>query len=106
MLALRAVNGGVQFSVRAQPKASRAGVVGLHGESLKVAVTAPPADGRANRAIAEVLAEALGVRPSAVEIVAGLASRQKIVRIEGLSAEEARRRLAGILASRESGKNR
>jgi hypothetical protein len=106
MLPLRAVDGGVQIPVRAQPKASREGIVGLHGDSLKVAVTAPPAEGKANRAVAELLADAFGVRPSAVDIVAGQTSRQKLVRIRGLSIEEAQRRLAAILARREARKKR
>jgi len=98
MLTLRAVDDGVEFAVRAQPKASRDGVAGLHGDRLKVAVTAPPSGGKANRALARVLARALGVRPSAVAVVAGERSREKTIRISGLSIEEARRRLADVLA--------
>jgi uncharacterized protein (TIGR00251 family) len=94
---LKSVEGGVQLSIRAQPKASRNGLVGLHGDRLKVAVTAAPARGKANRALAEVLAHALGVRASAVRVVAGEHSRDKVIRIEGLSAEEARRRLDAFL---------
>jgi uncharacterized protein (TIGR00251 family) len=97
---LQAVEGGVQVAVHAQPKASRNGIVGLHGSRLKVAVTAAPAGGKANRAIAEVLADALGVRRSAVAVVAGQASRDKVVRVLGVSADEVRTRLAGLLSSR------
>jgi uncharacterized protein (TIGR00251 family) len=96
MLSMRAVDGGVQLSVRAQPKASRDRVVGLHGDALKVAVTAPPTGGKANRAIAKVLAKALGVRASAVAVVAGHASRDKTVRVLGLSLEDASQRLAAL----------
>jgi len=94
MLAIRAVDGGVAFAVRAQPKASRDAVVGLHGDALKVAVTAAPTGGKANKAIEKVIAKALGVRPSAVAVVSGHASRDKAVRVEGLSADEVRTRLA------------
>jgi len=94
---LKSVEGGVQLSIRAQPKASRNGLVGLHGDRLKVAVTAAPARGKANRALAEVLAHALGVRASAVRVVAGEHSRDKTVRIEGLSVAETRRRIEELL---------
>jgi len=97
MLALGAVEGGVQLAVRAQPKASRNAVVGLRGERLKIAVTAAPEGGKANRAVEEVLADALGVRPSAVAVVLGQASRDKVVCIRGLSVEEVRGRLERIL---------
>jgi hypothetical protein len=71
--------------------------VGLRGDRLKVAVTAAPADGKANRAIEEVVAEALGVRRSAVAVVVGQASRDKVVRVEGLTVAEATRRLESLL---------
>jgi uncharacterized protein (TIGR00251 family) len=102
MLRLRAVDDGIEFLVRAQPKASRTAIVGLHGERLKVTVTAAPADGKANRAIIERLADAFDVRRADVEIVAGHASRDKTVRIRGLASKEARRRLARILANAQS----
>lgn len=98
MLILRVVDGGIQFAVRAQPKASRNAVVGLHGDALKVAVTAAPTGGKANRAIEKVVAKALGVRPSAVTVVGGLAARDKVIRVDGLSESEASARLAGVVA--------
>ena len=64
---------------------------------LSVAVTAAATEGKANRALAEVLAHALGVRGSAVAVVGGEHSRDKTVRIEGLSAAEARRRIDELL---------
>ena len=97
MLTIRDARGGVHVDIRAQPKASRQGIRGLVGDRLKVAVTAAPADGKANAAIVKVVAKALGVRPSAVEITAGHASRDKTLRIAGLSREAARRRLAEAL---------
>jgi hypothetical protein len=90
---LKAVEGGVQIRIRAQPRASRNAVVGLHGGRLKVAVTAAPTEGKANRAVLEVLAEALGVRASAVAVVAGDRSRDKTFRVAGLSVADARGRL-------------
>ena len=101
MLTLRVVDGGIQFAVRAQPKASRNAVVGLHGDALKVAVTAAPAGGKANKGIERVVAEALGVRASAVSVVAGLTARDKVVRVDGLAEADLRRRLSSSLSPRE-----
>lgn len=105
MLTMRAVDGGVEFSVRAQPKASRNAVVGEHGHALKVAVTAAPTGGKANRALEKVLAKALGVRPSAVRVASGQASRDKTVRVDGVGVAEARGRLAAALAGRQGTRN-
>lgn len=98
MLRLKVVDGGVRFAVRAQPKASRDRVVGVHGEALKVAVTAAPTRGKANKAIEKVIAEAMGVRASAVTVVSGQTSRDKAVHIDGLGEQEARTRLARLRA--------
>lgn len=97
MLTLRAARGGVRIDIRAQPKASRQGIRGVVGDRLKVAVSAAPTDGKANAAVVKVVAKALGVRPSAVEIVAGHASRDKTLRVAGLSRDVASRRLAEAL---------
>ncbi|MCZ7648942.1 MAG: DUF167 domain-containing protein [Planctomycetota bacterium] len=90
---IRAAPGGVEFAVHASPGSSKAGVRGLHGAALKVAVNAPPEKGKANAALERLLAEVLGVPPKAVTVVAGLASRQKRVRVQGLDAQTARKRL-------------
>jgi hypothetical protein len=78
--------GAVRFSVRVQPRSSRTGVEGVHGDALKVRVNAPPVDGAANEAVVEVLAEALGVPRRAVRIVAGDSSRTKVVEVAGVDA--------------------
>ena len=88
MLDLSADAGAVTFSVHVQPRAKHAGLAGMHGDALKVKVTAPPEGGRANEDVARVLAEALGVPRSGVEIVAGHTSRRKRVRIRGVTAEQ------------------
>jgi uncharacterized protein (TIGR00251 family) len=64
-----------------QPGARRTQVIGLHGDRLKLAVQAPPAEGRANAAVIELIAGRLECRPSAVQIAAGENSRDKRVRI-------------------------
>lgn len=96
-LFLLAVGGGVRIALRAQPKASRNAVVGALGERLKVAVTAAPAAGKANKAIEKTLAKALGVRPSAVAIVAGHRARDKTAQVIGLSLHEVQQRLGALL---------
>ena len=62
---------GITFSVRLQPRAKRDAIVGELGDALKIALTAPPVDGRANEACIEFLAEAFDVPRSSVTIVSG-----------------------------------
>ena len=69
-----------------QPRSSRSGVDGVHGDALRVRVNAPPVDGAANEAVVEVLAKALGVPRRAISIVAGHASRSKVVEVSGVDA--------------------
>lgn len=84
----RAVAGGVELRVKAQPRSRRPGIGGLtpDGAALRVAVTEAPEDGRANRAICLVIAAALDVPGSAVEVAQGAASRLKTLRIAGDAA--------------------
>lgn len=82
--------------VRVQPRASRAGIAGWRPDgALGVRVTAAPVDGAANAAVGALLAEALGVRASAVEIVRGATGRDKYVRVAGLTLDDVIRRLGG-----------
>ena len=92
---LSASGGGTRLKVRARAGARRSAIEGEHAGALKVSVTEAPERGRANDAIARVLAEALRVAPSAVRILAGRASRDKIVEIASLRPDEVRRRLSG-----------
>jgi len=84
---------GVTFQVRVQPRARRNAVVGQLGDALKVALTAPPVEGRANEACIEFFAEFLQLPRSSIKIVSGQSSRNKVIRVVGISAEELRRRL-------------
>jgi hypothetical protein len=68
---------GVSFRIRVQPKSSRNEIVGAPGDALKLKVTAPPVEGAANKACIELLAKALGVPKSCLEITSGQASRSK-----------------------------
>jgi len=85
--AWRVVEDGLELRVKAQPRARRPGLQGLvagaDGPRLKVAVNEAPEDGRANRAICALLAEALAVAPSRVSVTQGMTSREKTVLIGG-----------------------
>jgi uncharacterized protein (TIGR00251 family) len=94
------VSGPVRLQLRVSPAAARAEVVGRHGGGWKVRVTAPPEAGRANAAVVRLLAGALGVAPSAVEVVAGHGARDKVVALAGLNRAELERRLASAAAGR------
>jgi uncharacterized protein len=77
MIELRAAQGGVIVPVQAHAGARRNGVLGVRHGMLRVAVTAAPKKGKANQAILAVLAEALGVSKSAIELVSGATSTKK-----------------------------
>jgi uncharacterized protein (TIGR00251 family) len=74
---VRAHADGAVVAVRAVPGASVAGVLGRHGDELRIRVCSPPVDGRANEEICAVLAKALGLRARSVTLVAGHTSRSK-----------------------------
>jgi uncharacterized protein len=95
MIPIREGAGGVSFAVKVQPRARKNAVAGEVGEALKIALTAPPVDGRANQACIELLANLLNVPRSSITIASGETSRQKVVRVAGLPAEEVRKRLYG-----------
>lgn len=84
---------GVSFAVRVQARARRTALAGVLDGAIKIALAAPPVDGKANEALIRFLAELLGVSRSAVEIVSGDTSRNKVVRISGVSIEQLQQRL-------------
>lgn len=88
---------GCLLAVRAQPGARKAGVQGERAGALKVAVTAPPEDGRANQALTELLRDWLGLKRSQVELAGGATNRNKQFLIRGLTPDELRQRVAGRL---------
>lgn len=92
-LALRETTAGVIIPVKAVPGSSRDKVVGLLGDCLKVATSAPAEKGKANAAIARILAKALDIDSRQVSLVAGPTNPHKEFLVTGLSADEIRRRL-------------
>jgi uncharacterized protein len=84
---------GVTFTVKVQPRARKNAITGVVGDALKLALTAPPVDGRANEACIEFFANLLDVPRSSVTIASGETSRNKVIRVAGLTADEVRRRL-------------
>jgi uncharacterized protein (TIGR00251 family) len=82
--ARKSERGTVTFSVRVQPRASKKGVEGIRDGALRVRLTAPPAEGAANEQLVEVLSKEFGIKKSAIKIVKGHSSRDKLVEVEGV----------------------
>jgi uncharacterized protein len=87
-VAVRVEGGRVRFAVHVQPRASRLEIAGVHGDALKVRLTAPPVDGAANRQLKELLADTFAVSVHAIRILAGEGSRSKVVEIDGVSERD------------------
>lgn len=97
-LSFRASPEALDFWIHVTPRARREAVGGTHGDALRVAVRAPPAQGAANRACAQALAAAFAVRGRDIELDPGSRARRKRVRIRG-DGEALRRRLLALAAS-------
>lgn len=95
-LNIRDADGGAIISVRAVPGSSRDKVVGVLGQSLKIAVSAAPEKGRANAAIANILAKTLNLEAPRATLVSGPASRYKEYQLVGLTARQLRDLLEAI----------
>jgi uncharacterized protein (TIGR00251 family) len=95
---LREVAGGVTLAVRAQPGAKKTAIVGVYGEGdaaqLKIAVQAPPIEGRANEALIAFLAEMFGVPRKSVELLSGELSRSKVFLLHRVNLVDAQARIA------------
>jgi uncharacterized protein (TIGR00251 family) len=90
----------VLVTLRIIPRASKAGLAGVRGDALLIRLTAAPVDGRANEALVELLAKACGLSTRAVTIVQGERSRQKTVRLSGLTFADAAERLGLVIPPR------
>lgn len=84
---------GATFAVRVQPRSARTAVTGTVEDALKISVSAPPLEDRANAAVVEFLSGIFSVPRAAVQVVAGERSRNKLIRIAGRSAAELEQRL-------------
>jgi uncharacterized protein (TIGR00251 family) len=95
MFAIHACKGAVRFAVKVHPRAKKNDITGELGDALKVSLTTPPVDGRANRACVELFAKLLKVPRSSVTIASGQASRNKVIRVAGVTDHYVRDRLRG-----------
>ena len=95
---VRAAAGGVTLAVRAQPGAKKTAITGVYGEGaaaqLKIAVHAPPVEGRANLALIAFLAETFGLPKNAVGLMSGELSRSKVFLLRGVTLAQAEAKLA------------
>jgi uncharacterized protein (TIGR00251 family) len=99
MIPLHETAKGISFSVKVHPRARKNAITGIVGDALKLALTAPPVEGRANQAVIEFFADLLAIPRSSVTIASGETSRNKIVRIAGVSKPVAEQELAENLKS-------
>src|SRR5437899_11395217 len=90
---IKASQAGVSFAVKVHPRAKKNAITGVVGDALKLSLTSPPVDGRANEACIEFFAELFAVSRASVTIAAGETSRNKVVRVAGVSEEFVRQKL-------------
>ncbi len=81
----RKTKDGITIEVRVEPRSSKKGIAGVIENVVKVKLTAPPVGGEANEQLIEVMSEAAGVRKSAIRILRGHSSKNKVVEIRGIS---------------------
>jgi uncharacterized protein (TIGR00251 family) len=94
MIPIHDSSAGATFTIKVQPRARKNAITGELGDALKIALTAPPVDGKANAACIEFFANLLKVPRSSITIASGQSSRNKVIRVAGLSADELRTRLS------------
>jgi len=87
MVAIHEHDGNVTFAVRVHPRAKTDAITGELGDALKVSLTAPPLDGRANEACIAFFAKLLKVPRSSVTIASGQAGRNKVIRVAGVTGQ-------------------
>jgi uncharacterized protein (TIGR00251 family) len=93
VIAIQESANGVTFAVKVHPRAKKNAITGELDGALKISLTTPPAEGRANHACIEFLAKLLKVPRSSVTTASGQTSRNKVVRVAGLSGEEVSKRI-------------
>lgn len=95
---IRPTSGGVSLAVRAQPGAKKNRITGVHDSALKVAVTSPPEDGKANEAIVKFLAKALGCKTNQITMLQGKTDRRKVLEFQGMNPADLEAKIADLLA--------
>ena len=93
MVAIQNSPNGATFAVKVHPRAKKNAITGEVGDALKLSLTSPPVDGKANAACIEFFAKLLNLPSSSVTIASGQASRNKVIRVAGLTAQQVRDRL-------------
>jgi len=93
MIPISETETGVTFPVKVHPRAKKAAITGELGDALKVSLTAPPIEGRANNACIEFFAKILKVPRSSITIASGAGGRNKVIRVTGVTAQYVRDRL-------------
>jgi uncharacterized protein (TIGR00251 family) len=97
VIPVRNTPAGATFAVRVQSRARKNAITGVVGDAIKLALTAPPVEGKANRACIEFLAEFLNVSRASVTIVAGQSSRNKVIRVAGRTIAQVEERLGAVI---------
>lgn len=93
MIPIQETAAGATFAVKVHPRARQNAITGTVGDALKLSLTAPPVDGKANQAVVEFFADFFQIPRSSITIASGETSRLKTVRIRGIGAEQLRQRL-------------
>src|SRR5207253_810276 len=93
MVPIKVLSSGISFAVKVHPRAKKNAITGIVGDALKLSLTSPPVEGRANAACIEFFAELFAVSRASVTIAAGETSRKKVVRVAGVSEEFVRQKL-------------
>jgi len=99
MNCIESLKDSIAFKVYVQPRASRTKIAGLHGNAIKICITAPPVENKANTAVVHLFADLFKVSKSAVSIKSGMHGRNKTVLVNNLNLEKAQDILAEILAN-------
>jgi uncharacterized protein (TIGR00251 family) len=97
MIPIKEKAGRVVFLVQVLPRSSQCKLVGCQGDFLKIKITAPPVDGRANEECIRFLADVLGVKKDQVQIVSGFKAKRKTIAIQGLTIKAVEEVLAACL---------
>ncbi|HWF04750.1 MAG TPA: DUF167 domain-containing protein [Candidatus Angelobacter sp.] len=98
MIAINETAKGITFAVKVHPRARKNAITGLVGDALKLALTAPPVEGKANQAVIEFFADLFEIPRSSVTIASGETSRNKVVRISGINRTMVEERLSEAVA--------